>query len=322
MVQRFITPNAPHSLLLFETLRHRMNLSSVEQQRYDRLYKGFIGELKLGSYFSDVNLEKVLPLFGLLVESGETEFQVDCLILTSDTVYLLEVKNYAGDYYIDNDKIYSVRTRNEIFNPFIQLERSTFLLKQLLKQLKINIDVRAYIVFVSKQFTLYKAPLHLPIILPGQIKRFLRQTSANASQLTSRSETIAKLLTSRHKETSAYERLPSYEIDDVARGVFCVKCGNQLQRKNKSSFACQHCQINFLIDNIILQTIVQYHLLFPNNKITTQHIVDWSGNAFSKNAVRKVLSTNLKTIAKGKHTHYLFHDSNKHLKLLAQLYYE
>lgn len=56
----------------------------------------------------------------LLLESNNTVFQVDTLLISPETVYLFEVKNYEGDFYIESDRWYTI-SKTEINNPLLQL---------------------------------------------------------------------------------------------------------------------------------------------------------------------------------------------------------
>lgn len=42
-------------------------------------------------------------LFDLLFEQNQTMFQIDATLLISDSIYLFEVKNYYGDFFLDGD---------------------------------------------------------------------------------------------------------------------------------------------------------------------------------------------------------------------------
>lgn len=321
MVESFFTPQVPPSLLHQEILLRRKDLLSTAEQQYNRQYKGLIGERMLATSFKKINNEKALPLYGLLFTANETEFQIDCLLLTNEAIFLLEVKNYTGNYYIKDNKIYFLQTNKEITSPFLQLERSAFLFNKLLEQLQVTIEVRPYIAFVNNSFTLYQAPPHLPIIFPTQIKRFIQKTNANNTPLTNQTKSLAQLLISHHQKKSAYEQLPSYKFDELNRGVFCAICRKQLYRKNKLYFTCTTCDTLVHIDFIILHATAEYHTLFPTRSITTKHINDWCDKAFSNNTVRNVLQNNLKTIPNGRYTHYLFHNPDDCFELLAKSYF-
>src|SRR5699024_11938714 len=89
-------------------------------------------------------------------------------------------------------------------------------------------EVRSYVVFPNDEFMLYEAPLHLPMIMPTQVKRFLRKINANAGRLDGRHEKLAQQLVSLHKEKSFYERVPSYELNQLRVGIFVGNLGGEL----------------------------------------------------------------------------------------------
>ena len=316
MNHTFIEPVAPSSLLLYELLRHRIELSPKEKNRYERLVKGYIGERTFGRILHEKQLTNVLPLFGLLFEVGDTECQIDSILLTNDMIFLIEIKNNSGDFYVQNDKIYSLRTKNEIRDPFAQLERATFLCKSLLKSIEVEMEVRSYVVFPNDEFMLYEAPLHLPMVMPTQVKRFLRKINANAGRLDGRHEKLAQQLVSLHKEKSFYERVPSYELGALRRGIFCWKCGSEFVRANRFSFCCENCRAQFHMNDVLLHAIAEFHFLFPEEKITVKNMLDWCGESFSKNFIRGILNDHLMTKPNGRHTHYSFLDSKEHIKIL------
>lgn len=310
----------PTSLLLYEALHPRKNLSPREKQRYEQLHKGFIGEKKVKELLHSIQLANVIPLFNCLFDVEETEIQIDCILLTGDTIFLLEIKNYVGDYFLENDKIYSVQTKKQIRDPLIQLERADYLFNKLLEQLQVNMKVRSYVAFVNKHFTLYNASLQLPMIFPSQIKRFLQKIDANGSALMKSTEQLAEMLVRVRKEKSEYERLPEYDITQLKRGVFCKECFKKLERKGQQTFSCLHCIQDFHINDLIRHAIAQYHLLFPDKRITTKSITEWCGHVFSRVFVSKFLNKELNRKLNGSHTYYTFKNEREHLILLSQKY--
>lgn len=94
----------------------------------------------------------------LLLQSNNPLFQIDHILIHAHTIFLFEVKNYEGEFYIDNDIWYVKSTKQEIQNPINQLNKSDYLLRQLIKNLGYNIPVKSYLVFVNREFTLYQLP--------------------------------------------------------------------------------------------------------------------------------------------------------------------
>ncbi|MEH7418934.1 nuclease-related domain-containing protein [Neobacillus drentensis] len=71
----------------------------------------------------------------LLLESNDSKFQIDSLMIRQEPLLLFEVKNYKGDFNYENGRFYSLASNKEIKNPLLQLERCESLLRQLLQSL-------------------------------------------------------------------------------------------------------------------------------------------------------------------------------------------
>ena len=311
-----LTP--PDTLLLYETLLSRKFLSPTEHQHYEQLHKGFIGEKNFKKNLSSYDSQNFKSLFGCLFEVDNMEFQIDCILLTTDTVYLLEVKNYTGDYYIEDNKIFNLQSKTQIYNPLSQIDRAELLFKRLLNEIQVNIDVRSYVVFVNPDFMMYGANVHFPMIYPTQIKRFLKKITSNNSPLTENIRHLSGILAGRRKLKSAHERIPSYEISQLKRGVFCKRCFAEIRRVNQYKLVCNECQKKYQVSEIILFSIAQYCLLFPKKRITTNNIANWCGNIFSKSVIRRVLTCYFRIHPNGSHTHYSFLNKTSHLGILLK----
>ncbi|MFV8828776.1 nuclease-related domain-containing protein [Alkalihalobacterium sp. APHAB7] len=123
----------------------------------------------------------ILILNDLLFEHNHTIFQIDSVLITGESILLIEVKNYDGDYYMEEEKWYSLTTteiKREVKNPLLQLKRTESMFIQLLHHLGFSSStstVKSHLVFVNPNFFLYHAPLQFPIIFPTQIQRFINK---------------------------------------------------------------------------------------------------------------------------------------------------
>ncbi|WP_164217298.1 nuclease-related domain-containing protein [Virgibacillus sp. YIM 98842] len=166
----------PYELEVLEYLDIRMRLSSKDKQYYYALKKGYEGEILFDSLTEKLQCECYI-LNDLLLNSNNSTFQIDTLIITSETIHLFEVKNLDGDYYYDEEsgKFYKISKipQSEITNPLHQLDRKESLLRKLLFKHGCNLPISPSVVFIHSEFTLYQAQLNQPIIYPNQIKRYL-----------------------------------------------------------------------------------------------------------------------------------------------------
>ena len=126
-----ITPCCePVEYKILQCLHPRMTLSPKENKNYLNLVKGCEGEQKFEELFKHRHLSECLILNDLLLEKNNTLFQIDSLVISSEKIYLLEVKNYEGNFYVENDNWFTIKNI-EIKNPLNQLKRSESLLRRL-----------------------------------------------------------------------------------------------------------------------------------------------------------------------------------------------
>lgn len=142
-------------------------------------------------------------------------------------------------------------------------------LKSLLNQMRVEVKVRSYLVFINPSFMLYGAIPHLSMIFPMQIQRFLKKVNSNTSSLTDHTFRLAQTLAQRRKCRSAYEQLPEYELAELKKGVFCKYCSTKLLRKKRLYFICNYCKKSWTLEEVLLSAIAQFNLLFPDLNVKT-----------------------------------------------------
>jgi len=305
-INSYLKPKPPKELQFYQFLHSRKTLSTSETLRFDHLHKGYLGEQKLYHLLKSNPSDNRIAMFDLLLEHNDQEFQIDCLIITKSTIFLLEVKNFSGDYYFEDGKFYSVRSRKEIRNPLLQLQRTEFLLKQLLQNLNVHLTVQPYIIFSNEECTLYQVPLTLPIIFPTQLKRFIPSLHVNEGNLTDYHTKLANSFASMHKKQSIHLTLPEVNREQLKCGITCQKCVNFLKVFNHYLFKCSNCGSKEKIEPAVMRSVFEFHTLFPQGKITTCVIYEWIGAIIPRPRVRRILLKNMVTVGERKHRHYIF----------------
>jgi len=298
-------PTKPNELIVLDLLKPRISLPQDNLNTLENLQKGFHGEQKLHKLLSDGLKNNCIALYDLLLKTSETVFQIDSLLIFQNEIYLLEVKNYHGDFNIKDNAWYNLPTRKEVRNPFLQLERSEFLLRQLLQKLGYKISLKSFVVFVNAEFTLYNAPLKLPIIFPSQLHRFIKKLNEPEGTLTSKHSKLAEQLINAQSE-QIYNRLPSYDIDQLEKGIICTKCNSFMSFFNYRKVMCKTCGSPESIDSAMLRTIVEFNILFPDKKITTSAMINWCKIIKSRRITKRILDKYLIPIGKNKHLHFVF----------------
>lgn len=186
-----IEHSTPLELKLLKYLQPRMNLSTTQQRNYQNLHKGYEGEHKLQNLLKKYLSTSYIVVNDLLLKENNSEFQIDTLLIRNDKIFLLEVKNFEGDFYIQQDNFFAVSSNNEIRNPLHQLKRTEILFTSFLKHTNFNFTIESFLIFINPNFHLYQAPLNPPIIYPTQINRFLKNLNANPFNQTNQQKELA-----------------------------------------------------------------------------------------------------------------------------------
>jgi hypothetical protein len=282
-----------------------MGLSEKEGKHYSSMVKGFKGEQQC-----DLLLESLpkdwLMIHDLLFEFNHSLFQIDTILFDQETLYLLDVKNYEGDYYIKGDKWYPISSNRDIKNPLHQLDRAENLLRQLLQELNFKIPIEPYLIFINPEFHLYQSPQNPSIIYPAQLNRFLKKLKMKNVKLTDRNLKLAEELVNRNIIELPYKRLPPYSYNQQKKGITCPNCCSFIHDFNGDTLLCSQCDYIEDVETAVLRSVKEFILLFPERKITTNAIHEWCKIITSKKTIRRILSKNLKHIGHSQTSHYVF----------------
>lgn len=293
----------PTELKMLKRLNSRTSLSAKDKNNYHYLEKGFEGEKKFDAMIGNSS-EYLLIIPDLLFEYQNTTFQIDSLVIAKEEIYLFEIKNNERDHYFKDDNWYLISGK-EIKNPLLQLKRSESLLRRLLQSLGYQLPIKSFLVFVNPHFFLYQAPMKAPIIFHPQLKHFIDDLKAKSLKLTDRHENIAKKLLSLHIEETSFHHIPEYAFEQLKKGITCIKCSSFMKALNLKELACEKCGTKERSEMAILRSIDEFHLLFPDRKITTNGIYEWCEIIHSKKMIRRILSENYTLQGHGRSAHYV-----------------
>jgi len=298
-------PIPPMELQILTHLQSRLHLSNQDKLNYENLYKGYIGEKKFFNVLKEKLSIDCIILNSLLLESNHTTFQLDHILIDQDRIYLFDVKNFEGDFYINNDCWYVASSNKEIRNPLLQLKRSEFLFRNLLPQVGCDLKVESYIIFINKEFMLYQAPLNKHIIYRSQMNRFLRKLNSQSSSLSGKHTKLAKFLIDNHINESPYNKLPNYDFHQLKKGIVCNHCGAFMKKYNRLNLKCMGCNSFERNDASVLRSVKEFHLLFPDKKITLDNIYKWC-HILPKKMIGGILRKHFKLIDKARYSYYVY----------------
>lgn len=289
-------------LKTLEELNVRMELTSSDKQHMLKLQKGFEGEVLFDHHLEKLDCDSLI-LRDLLLEINGRIIQIDTLPILYDTIYIFEVKNFEGNFFYDDGKVYKF-PKHEIINPLNQLERTETYFRQLLHNIGFNFEIKAFVVFVNPAFTLYQAPLNTPFIFPTQIPHLVQQLSTRPKRLNQKHKALADKLLSLCLEDSPFNKIPSYNYNSLRKGIICKNCQALSATVTVTKCICENCGIIESVDEAVLRSISTFRLLFPEEKITRTGIQEWCGIS-SRRTISRILENNFKKVNSNRWIYYV-----------------
>ncbi len=148
----FTKPKSSISYQILHILSQRKTLSHEEAKRKRYHKRGLEGEERFFNLLEKGLDVPCIPIYSLQLEVNMNEFQTDCLLIFNDIIYLMEVKNYYGDYKVTGDHWENIRTKTSLKNPLHQLSRSTMLLRSWLDKHEFPLSIIPQIIFMNPKF--------------------------------------------------------------------------------------------------------------------------------------------------------------------------
>ncbi|SFH76741.1 nuclease-related domain-containing protein [Pisciglobus halotolerans] len=293
----------PVSLEILSVLGKRMSLQDEEKNYLLHLEKGFEGETQFDTFVEQLTCEG-LVLNDLLLTINGTTCQIDALILTADTVYLYEIKNYQGNFQYKSNQLYTFSGK-EVVNPLIQLNRTATLMRQLLKQLGSNLKLEAAVLFLNPSFTLYNVPVDKPFIFSTQLQTHFAKLDRNPLPLSKKHQFLADKLVLLHQNDSPFARqLPDYTYAQLRKGLTCPNCGSFDLALTQRTCHCKDCGHTSPLNEALLKQIEELILLFPDLHLTKNLLYDWFDGKVPKKKIWKLLQTHFKRYGSGRGCYY------------------
>ncbi|SHQ83010.1 Nuclease-related domain [Mycobacteroides abscessus subsp. abscessus] len=292
-------------LQVFRCLKNRMVFTEKEKTYYINLEKGYLGELKFDE-LTKILVDDCLIIKDLTLEITNNIFQIDSLLIFKDMLCVFEVKNYEDNFYFQSNKWYTMPSRKEINNPILQLDRSETLLRKYFQAHRFSIPIESKIVFVNPTFTLYQAPIDLPVVFPTQLQHLQSTLKSKRGTLTTQQTKLAKQLYDDHMVTTPFLRVPRYNYESLRKGLECRGCGEFYKQWGEVLLHCKNCGDFESVEAAFVRTVKEFKILFAERKITTNEIYDWCRIIPSMRLVRLLLNRYLNARGNGRSTYYEF----------------
>lgn len=288
MILKERTKSVTHRIL--ESLHYRIDLPNKEKKNYENQIKGLAGEKQFDVYMNQSHQSGLL-LNDLVLTHRDTVFQIDALLITTDAVYLYEVKNYSGSYFYREESFFT-ESGYKILNPLRQIDRSVTFLHNVMLSLGYRLPIHPLVIFIDPEFYLYTLLPNKLFLFSNQLPKHLNTLSNQKSLTTDKQLELGKKLNELHNENYRPDNLPVYSFDQLQKGILCPICFSTNYRNTRQTYFCAACDHKETIASAIERSITEFRLLFPDSLLTTNRIFEWCGAIYSKERIRVVLKTN------------------------------
>ncbi|WP_400247051.1 hypothetical protein AB3U99_09300 [Niallia sp. JL1B1071] len=102
----------------------------------------------------------------------------------------------------------------------------------------------------------------MPCIYPSQLNRYVKSLEKNRTQAKKQHTALAEKLIALHMDESPYQRIPSYNYDEVKKGIICVKCDSFIASTERLMIKCEACGYTESLDEAVLRSVEEFKLLF------------------------------------------------------------
>lgn len=293
-------------LKIMEVLNARADLSEKDKRNYFTLRKGYEGEIQFDNMLERLQCD-CLILSDLLLRASNSTFQIDSLIIVSNTVYLFDIKNYEDDYVWDAvDNRMLKKPDFEITNPLTQLKKNEQHFRKWLQEHKLDFPVVASVVFVNPRFTLYQASPDLPFIFPTQIERdVIERLNSNSAKLTHKHKKFADQLINSHINENPYSQIPAYEYEELRKGILCANCSSISVFLDGKFCFCPDCGHKETVEAAVIRTAEEFRLLFPERKLTARTLMEYSKVINNQKRMSRILEKHFTMVGKNRWVHYI-----------------
>ncbi|MGM0804487.1 MAG: nuclease-related domain-containing protein [Bacillota bacterium] len=272
----------PIKLFMFEALFRRLDLEHPKRQIASEVYAksmaGYRGERSLDFPLSFLSEQKYHIFHDLRLYDGSHYFQIDCLLLSSNFIVIIEVKNITGTLIFDSTfnqliRINDNKDERAFSSPIVQVNRHVDQLRKWLALHKYPSIPIEPLVIIGNDKSIIKSTENekshtlsqfiLPYyVLPDKIKELEVKHTTHLLKKECH-HNLSKHLLSQHHPLK-FNILQHFHIpeSDLIKGIQCTNCKFYSMHRSFGTWACSKCMTTS--KDAHLQALHDYYLLIGN----------------------------------------------------------
>ncbi|AKG73389.1 nuclease-related domain-containing protein [Salinicoccus halodurans] len=312
----FITErNKSKQHLYLETLAGRTKLDKKEAADLARYRSGFRGECDYDGVLDEVGHDSLHVFRDIWLRIDNSDVQFDTLIIADATIIVNEIKNYSGNYSYENS-VWKVRGRQISEDPVSQVNRAAGKLVKLRNESGFQFVIQKEIIFINPYFIFSSGDagagsMNL-FVMRNRLKQYFRSLGNNTSGRSAK--VLAEEISGRIIE-DPYP-VPETDYTRLKPGVNCWKCGGYDIEMKRFNTVCRECGYSETVERLIVRSVVEYAVLFPDEVVTKKRIADFLGGSVNLQRTQRLMKKYFSIVPNSSRTYYQItdKDSKKILK--------
>lgn len=284
-----------------ETLAGRAELGEKETFDLGRHRSGYEGEMAYDTVFDEVGHDHLYIFRDIWLRIDNGDVQFDSLIVADNILIVNEIKNYSGNYTFEN-AVWKVRGRQISEDPVSQINRAAGKLVKLRNETGFQFDIQKEIIFINPYFifALGDTGSSNLFVMRNRLKQYFRSLHNNTAGRSAKvlSEEVVKRIIE-----DPYP-VPVTDCSRLKLGVNCWRCGGyDIYMKRFSTF-CRECRYSEPVERLIVRSVIEYAVLFPEEAVTKKKIVDFLDGLIDLQRTQRLMKKYFSIVHHSSRTHY------------------
>lgn len=297
----------PLVILILQALLRRLPKKhpkrTLVMEELSKRERGYQSEEFIDNFFDRVFDKKYMIFHDLNLSDGAANHQIDTLLVSSELILIIDVKNMTGTLVFDleNEQFYQINEDKEIGypDPITQAQRHQYFIKKLLAQYNFPPEPIDYLIVNTNSSAIHKFTIDDPEIKKRvcRFHNFLKKEQCIERMYTNKILTLNELerlggllLKLNTPPTSSIFKKFSIQKTDLLTGVQCPNCNYLPMVRQKKSWFCPVCKTYSKKAHAL--ALLDYFLLF-DSKITNSQFRLFAHLASADTSGRILRSANL-----------------------------
>lgn len=281
-----------HELQWLELLFNRSGLNEAEIKQYQKLQRGFQGEVEFDKIFDLIFGDRISFIDDLTLRHKQHTVQLDKLFCINGTLYIVDMKNYRGHYIYEKS---TWKAGHSILSHDIleQLRRAVRIVEAILFEANINVKVQGVLVFMNPESTIeIREMVKEKTVLYGDTLSWFLELR-NSLSPTGNTDWIKLMRTFEIDGYKTKKTCSQEQFERLTKGIMCHRCGQFDMKERKYTIVCSACGSVEVKETAYVRTICEYGLLMHDKNIRKRELKKFIGES-QDNYLKMILGKHLK----------------------------